>query len=215
MFFDESHKTSFIELSNDAGSFLNKGQLFVLAYSQRLYKLFFEYVNNDLVDWENLLADDRLTNDERVLFTLMRSFDDKESPFNTDFLYKIEDIGYLQLALRALYAHFALDVYPYDFARKSGESIIYNQNFIYDLPKERLISQKEIAEMWNLNGIPGDPRKVSVYKKKGYLPKPDYRVGNRDLWRESKIKEWIDDYKAGNVVKRRKRRKNNLYEEES
>jgi hypothetical protein len=69
----------------------------------------------------------------------------------------------------------------------------------------RYVSQTEIAEMLNAEGIDGDRRKVSVYIKKGYLPKPQVYVGTVPGWTESVIKEWIEDYKAGKIVQRRNR----------
>lgn len=207
MFLSEMHKKSFVELTEKT-PFLNKGQLFILAYDERLYKLFLNHCEDTKINWKAILEQGSNSNDDHILFELMMSFEsNQDTTFNTDRLHEIKNVDYLKVALNALYAHFSLDVYPYEFSTpKTGESIIHDSQFLYPVPEERLISQKEIVDLFNKNGIDGDRRKVSVYKNKGYLPEPAVKAGAVDLWKESSIKEWIKDYNSGKIVKRRNRK---------
>ena len=65
------------------------------------------------------------------------------------------------------------------------------------------LSQTDVAKMMQSNNFNMDRRKVSVYYRRGHLPKPEIYVGNHPGWREATMKKWIEDYKAGKVLERR------------
>lgn len=203
-FLNYNHEQRFERLCDQFSSFKKNDKaamtlLYIAAGNKTIEKIIEESFHDTFhpkVFELTIMQSADLSESENVLISLAAAlFNGSKKVDVTDFsLLKNED---LQLAVNAL-------VYRYEPV-KSLYKVETEPFILKEDTAVKYVSQNQIAEMLNENGIEGDRRKVSVYLKKGYLPEPSAFVGTAPGWTEDVIREWIEDYKAGKIVPRRKR----------
>lgn len=203
-FLNYSHEQRFESLCEQFSSFKKNDKaamtlLYIAAGNKTIEKIIEESFHDTFhpkVFELTIMQSADLSESENALISLAAAlFNGSKKVDITDFsLLKGAD---LQLAVNAL-------VYRYEPIKSLY--IVKTEPFtLKEDTAVKYVSQNQIAEMLNENGIEGDRRKVSVYLKKGYLPEPSAFVGTAPGWTENVIREWIEDYKAGKIVPRRKR----------
>lgn len=79
------------------------------------------------------------------------------------------------------------------------------ENAVAKKPPREYLGQTQVASLLQEKGIDLDKRKVAVYYKRGHLPSPTVMLGKTPGWKKEVIEKWIEDYKTGKIVARRKR----------
>jgi|SRR5690625_726819 len=110
-----------------------------------------------------------------------------------------------------------LDNDQLDIALEAIRYCYKDEGGIYDIDESPMIlkestataaymGQTQVADMMQDLGLDGDRRKVSVYQQRGHMPEPDVMIGKAPGWKKEVIQKWIEDYEAGKIVERRKRK---------
>src|SRR5699024_8293212 len=156
-----------------------------------------EYFQVDL--FQKNVAD--LEGENKVLAYLSVSLFNQETfplyMFNT-----LSDEG-LNIAFQAIkYCKNGKEIYELE-----DHTMILKEDQAESDPEEppEFLGQTQVANLLQENSVDLDRRKVAVYYQRGHLPSPDIMLGKSPGWKKDVIQKWIQDYKDGRVVARRKR----------
>lgn len=203
-FLNYNHEQRFERLCNEFSTFRKNDKaamalLYIMAGNETVEKIIKESLDDIsflLEGFKSQINTLEISEGEHVLAALaVGLFDGSKTVNVTDF--SVLEGENFHLAVNAL-------TYRYE-PSKSLYEVETEPLILKEKKPVMYVSQNQIAEMLNANGIDGDRRKVSVYLKKGYLPDPSVYVGTAPGWTANDIREWIEDYKAGKIVQRRNR----------
>ena len=86
----------------------------------------------------------------------------------------------------------------YEPEHSSGYFIIREEE-----PVPYYLGLTDFSKSVEKEGVPCDVRKLSTYRARGHLPEPTVYIGKNPGWTEYQVKEWIENYKADKIVRRR------------
>lgn len=123
---------------------------------------------------------DSLTEEEQILFNLIEFFKDPEGvKFDLSNLLKL-DTQNLILATKAIHTYFSEDSYTLQ-----GTQLLFLDK------KNPLINQAKFVSLLQQYGFNFDDKKLSVYYKRGKLPKIDLEIQGKPYWFESTALKFI------------------------
>ncbi|PEB42250.1 hypothetical protein [Bacillus pseudomycoides] len=122
---------------------------------------------------------------EKTFLELAWFFEEPEkNDFNVGKLYKHLQDDWLEFALDLLNTYFKHDTY---LIKQSTHSILLNTDDYF--------SQTSFANFLNEEGFKYDQRKMSVYRKRGIIPKEDIIIAGVPYWSKFSVKSYAEKLK--------------------
>lgn len=125
------------------------------------------------------------TNVEDVFYQMALFIEDPDTySFNINLLYKFLENEDLSFALKIITTYFARDT---DLIKES-ENLFVNAD---EIANSKMYNQTTFAKFLKEKGYNFSPNKVSVYHKRGKLPKADLTINGTPYWFEETVKLYV------------------------